>query len=325
MKKGGNTVRIKYACIVTLMILLITACLVLCSCEVPVSREDVGKYYLYENGVKSDIWIEFKSNRTSWRDSYGNKGSVKGGSTGYRLYTDDESLLYDGSVNNGIFSFYYVEDAENNLFKTRDFYSEKASTNTVKDSREYDIKRVAFSVALHEEVNAVNIYNRVGASFDVYGYPLFEELVEANSRYFISDGTLYLNYVIKDCSETQDIINRLTSSDDTSPIAVKDEEGNIVLTASDIYMGNVRDLYYGGEQPTVKFSCYSEKINELYYQNPNAKLSLYVFGEFIKELPTEEQNGKIQLKEFEYVGRDAGILRKSVEFHLLSLNLTLVK
>ncbi len=314
-----------------LAILLLTCC-VLCSCRVYISEDDVGRYFLYDNNVKTDTWIEFSKNRTSWKDSNGNAGYIRdGGDGGTSLYVTDEktgldTMLYKGYIRNGVFSFYEVEDLSSNAFKARDFYTE-SNNSAFKNSSAYDLKRITFRIEPLKEVDVdpLNVYDVIGGCFRTEGYPIFVDFIgEESNNYRVEDDGLYLNYVVKDCSSTQAIIEDILKSNDVSPLSIKDENGNVALTSEDLKNGaNYRGVY---EFSRIDFdgAVVREEVNDLYSQKPNTKLFLYVFDEYVSELETETVEGKTQLKDFSYSAKNAGLLRKAMEFHSLSLVLELV-
>lgn len=311
-----------------LMVIIVT---LLCACEVDVRKEDTGKYFLYENNVQTDTWIEFKQNRSQWKDSDGNSGNVTYGSDSdqlvlYNNKTEQDKAEYVGYLFGGRFSFYKGDDWTDGKRVCRDFYSDKYNSDD-KDSSQYSLTSFIYSTII-KGTTPEFIYGFIVDCYVLKGYRPFREVGE--KALWVENDTRFMSFMVRECDETKDISLAIATDNPESSFLIKDGDGNIVFTAKDYYDSNAirREFYDGYEKPTITFITNqnaANKFSELYEENPLISLQLFIFGEYARDLTitTDTTYPKME-REIVVEGENVGLLAKDVILTQLEMKLSLV-
>ena len=300
---------------ITICVLVVVISVLLCSCRVYLSKEDVGRYYCYENNVKTETWIEFKKNCVSWKDSDGNYGSVRGSEGDYSLYANansavsDENLMYKGYFSNGMFSFYKIADKTEKSILCRNFYSEESST-TDKDSSFYSVAIITYSIELPKETDSNSIYTLIFGSYLSKGYGPFGI---SEKTYYDQDNKLCMRFAVKDCAETREFVNKIANGNPRETFLVKDENGDTVLTAKDFLKPDTYGMY-DDTKPTAVFRNNQEgqrKIQEWKEENPTGILKLFIFGEYVRDVSITA-GSVVNIENIEITGSNAALVAKDI-------------
>ena len=304
-------------CLILVCIALI--CILLCSCRVYVHEEDVGRYYLYENGEKTNTWIEFKRNKTGWKDSDGNSGHLNNGNDDGQIVlygpmdkkTGEYVSVYIGYLDRGTFFFRKPEDVKDGVYFCRNYYSDKSKEEN-KDSGYCALRKVVYSTTLPGNVSIRDVYALIRNCYAFKGYRPFD--INGREEYKTENNVLIMTYWVKDCDETKELDSLILNNTPETSFLIKNGE-KIVLTANDFV--KMIDTYalYQIYPPKLKFyenSSVSEKLEALYDKDPSAVLKLYVFDEYVCDVSVSRRGNVYQTDAFEVGGTDVGLLAKDV-------------
>ena len=303
---------------VAIFVLIIMLALMLCSCRLYVHKEDTGKYYLYENNVKTDTWIEFKDNQAGWVDSEGNHGSVRGSDGDYFLYANgnappsDENLVYRGWFFHGTFSFYKIGNEIDGNICCRNFYSSKSQVGK-KDSTLYTASTIVYSVELQENQKPTMLYSFIRYAYASMGYP---PIITKNVEDFsFENGKWLMRFVVSDCEETRAFSAKIANVNPEETFLVKDENGDIVLTAKD-FLGETTTMgLLRYSVPVVEFHCNQEggkRAKEWLKENPSGTLKLYLFGEYAQDVSIIKEGNSMWVEDIKITGSNAALVAKDV-------------
>lgn len=304
----------------------------LCSCEVYVNREDVGKYYFYEDGAKTDKWIEFKNNRLQWRDSDGNHGSVSSGN-GWgqvllkgRINADsgEAEPFYVGYLNRGAFSFRKTADFAVGKHLCQDYYSDKSEAK-YKDSGAYALREVVYSTEVPQGASISEIYSSIRHVYTANDYCVFDENVNGQEEYETKNGALVMTFRVRDCDGTKELGKRLVSDASKTFFTIKNGE-ETVFTAEDFFGSIDKRSFYVEETPQLVFyvkESVSAKIAAIYAETPAPVLKAFVYDKYVCDVPALNEAGEIT-SSFTISGEDVCLLAKDMLFAENGMRLLLI-
>ena len=304
---------------ISIVILVVLIGLLLCSCRIYFSKEDVGRYYCYENNERSDTWIEFKNDQVGWADSDGNHGYVRGSGDLHFLYkssnlpSNQKDMVYMGFLRQGTFSFKKINDAEEENEYYREFYSDKSSLE-YKDSAPVPLYSVVYSVTPSEK----NIYSyyAVQGIFRERGCDVYSD-EQCSVR--TEDDRAYISFSIKDSEENRTLARGIATEDPDASVLIKDSKGKAILTAKDLQVQLIDDN-------TIKFvsgKAIAKTLLSFFIRKPSEQLELYILGEYVRDVPINASTR--DMESFELTRDDAYFIAKYISFAHNGIQLTLVE